>query len=435
MSAQNHHFSAAGTPALTPFWHRLPRFFLYPLQLGSMLRIAGFSVFGGISLVIAPLFGGLLNLLLWIAFLKYAFLVLEHTARGHLEEPGHAVADTLDEHTASVIKQFVLFAVAGGAGGVLSAKFGLTGLVLSGLVLSLIMPAGIMIIAISGSLLQALHPGRIFFLVRTIGSPYLALYFFLASLTGGSAWLQGFLLAHLDSWVVLPLLTFVELYFTLIMYHMMGYALYQYHESLGLKVAVDFDRAEAGQAAGPKADPILLKLNALMAQGEHEQAIDVLEGALRIRWQDNNLHDRYQKLLLAAERGPTALRHGREYIGKLVNEKRMGRAMDLCEECLALDPEFQLQDPAQVRELARAAQLAQRPKLALRLVRGFDQRHPKHPHVPAVLLLYAQILSEHYHKDKEALLVLRSLLARFPEHALASEARQYQAVLEKLGAE
>lgn len=435
MSTKNQRFSASGNSPLTPFWHRLPRFFLYPAQLGPLLRMGIYSGLGAFALAFMPLVGVLAWLMLWSAFLKYAFLVVEHTARGHFEAPEGPIEDQTRHHAASVGKQFVLLLLGGLAAGGLAVPFGPVGLAVGILLTSLTLPAGVMTLAVNGSLLQALHPGRIFSLIKTIGSPYLALYFFLVSLTGSSAWLQEFLGGHLALWLRLPILSFVAMYFTLIMYHMMGYALHQYHDVLGLKVAVGFAEAEASQPGKKPVDPVLLKLSPLMAEGRQEEAIDLLENALRTRWEDNDLHERYHKLLMAAGKRDGALRHGRQYLNKLMSDKRLGRALDLCEQCLGLDPEFRPQDPAHTYELARAASQSHRAKLALSLLRGFDKRNPRHPQVPAALLLYAQVLSEPFHKDKEALLLLKALLARFPDHELAGEARQYQAVLEKMAGE
>ena len=86
--ANQDRFSAESAPIFTPFWRRLPSFFLYPMQMGSMLRIAGYSVFGGIAMFIQNTFGGLLYFILWIVFLKYAFVVMERTSNGQFDEPG-----------------------------------------------------------------------------------------------------------------------------------------------------------------------------------------------------------------------------------------------------------------------------------------------------------------------------------------------------------
>ncbi|HCI12398.1 MAG: hypothetical protein A2063_01725 [Gallionellales bacterium GWA2_60_142] len=420
-------------PAFTPFWHRLPSFFVYPMQLGSMMRIAGYSVFGGISMFIPDMLGGLLRFILWIVFLKYAFLVMERTANGQFDEPGD-VNGAEEGDTSQVARQFGLFAIMGVSVFLFFSLFGEIGYDLGSLFLNILIPAGVMIIAVERSLWPALNPAKIFFYIKTIGSPYLALCFFLLSLTTSGEWLQGFLYEKMDSWLALPLLSFVEFYFTLITYHMMGYAIYQYHEQLGVFAAVSFEEAEAKLAPGKAADPVLSKLGALVADGKQDEAIDLLREELRTRWENNELHERYQKLLVAAGKQTAALHHAREFIVKLVNEKRLFQAMDLCEQCLKADPEFQLQDSYQVHELAAAARMAKRLKLALDLMRRFDRRYPNHPHIPLVYFLSAQILSEHYRMDKQAMQILHNIQAKYPDHAITKEASQYLELLTKMAA-
>lgn len=464
MSTPETRFSASARPGLTPFWRRLPRFFLYPFQLGTMLRIGGYSLFSGLILWFlmlqaapAQLFLGgaraqaggseglgdlpiiqvgvplmLLQAILWLALLKYAFAVLEHTAAGYLTEPGAQGGPIRPIETGLVFKQFLLYAITGLLIGFAAVPFGLAGVVIGSLLAGLALPAAVMILTVTRSLSEAVNPLRLAGLIRTVGSPYLALWFFLLSLSEGEQWLQGVLLDRLGFALVLPMLNFVAFYFIVIMFHMMGYVLYQYHEALGLRPAIGFDRAEA--RPGAAGDPLIMRLNALMAEGDAEPALDLLEEALRTRWQDNDLHERYQKLLTATGKKAAALRHGREFITKLVNEKRLGRALSLYEECLGLDPEFQPQDPSQWEPLARTAKLSGRSQLALELLLGFVRGYPGHPRLPAALLLAAQISSENFHRDRDARSLLRKLLEQHPEHELAGEAQQYLAILENAAA-
>ena len=421
MSEQDR-FLADPVTTFTPFWRRLPQFFLYPMQTGSMMRIAGYSVFGGISMFIPATFGGILRLVLWIVFLKYAFLVMERTANGQFDEPND-VNGQEEGDVAQVVRQFGLFIIFGVLFGLLAAMFGKAGYALGWLLMNVLPPAGIMIIAVTRSFWQALNPAQIFFYIKTIGSPYLALCFILLSMTGSGQWLQVFLYRHMDSWLALPLLYFVEFYFALITYHMMGYAIYQYHEKLGVHADVSFEEAEAKLSPGKVADPVLAKLGSLVANGQQDEAIELLREELRTRWENNDLHERYQKLLMASGKQAAALNHGREFINKLVTEKRLFQALDLCEQCLKIDPEFLQQDSNHVYELAAAANMGKRQHLAIDLMRRFDRRYPDHPHIPSVYLLSAKILSEHFQMNKEAMQILQGLQAKFPEHALAREAR------------
>jgi tetratricopeptide (TPR) repeat protein len=431
--ANQNRFSAESGSTFTPFWRRLPSFFLYPLQMGSMLRIAGYSCLGGFSILLPNVFGGLLYIILWIIFLKYAFVVMERTANGQFDEPG-GLQDKEEGDASQVMRQYGLFVILGLFVGLFGYLFGKVGYGVGSLLLNVVVPAGIMIIAVKRSLAQALNPGEILFYIKTIGSAYLALCAFLFSLLTSSQWLQGFLHEHMDSWLAMPLLIFVNFYFVLIIYHMMGYAIYQYHEELGVFAAVGFEEAEAKLSPGKAADPVLSKLGTLIANGQQDEAIELLRNELRTRWENNDLHERYQKLLVASGKQTEALHHAREFIVKLVNEKRLFQALDLSEQCLKLDSEFQLQDSYQIHDLAIAARMGQRAKLALDLMRRFDRRYPNHPHIPPVYLLSAQILSEQYRMDKEALQILQALLAKFPDHALVKEASQYKDALIKVAA-
>ena len=432
MSTREDRFSADHNPGFTPFWKRLPNFFVYPLQAGTIARIAGYSIFGGISAILPGMFGVLVYAILWIVFLKYAFLVMERTANGRFDEPNNLNND--EEGDASqAVRQFGLFIIFGTIFGLLSF-LGTFGEGLGWLLMNTIPPAGIMIIASTRSLAQALNPAQILFYIRTIGSPYLALCFILLSLTGSGEWVQHFLSKHMDSWLVVPLMSFVEFYFALITYHMMGYAIYQYHGALGLDAEVEYDQAAAKIAPDKVADPFLTKLAALIAAGDNEEAISLLREELRLNWEKNDLHDRYQRLLEATGKQESALKHAAEYIPKLVMEKRMFQALDIFERSYKANPEFQLQNGDHVIELAKAAHVANRHVLAIDLMRRFDKRYPGNAHIPSVYLLSAKILNEKFGKHKEASQILLALQSRFPDHDLASESRQYLGLITKQNA-
>jgi tetratricopeptide (TPR) repeat protein len=430
--SENDRFTTEASPAFTLFWRRLPSFFLFPMKLDSILRIAGYSIISGVSLIMPQTLGGLLQLILWIVFLKYAFIILERTAVGQFDEPNGMNGDEGDIW--QVVRQFGVIVMMGLLSFLLVYLFGMVGKNIALVLVNLLFPASIMIIAVTRSMGEALNPSRILFFIKTIGSPYFALSFVLYSVLSSGAWLQGFFNAFMDSWLSLPLLSFIEFYFVLITYHMMGYVIYQYHEGLGVETKVSFEQAEAKLSPGKATDPFLAKLRVLISNGQQEEAIDLLREELRLRWENNDLHERYQKLLMAAGKQIPALHHGREFIYKLVTEKRFFQALDLCEQCLKMDPEFQLQDSTQVLELASAARIGRRQQLALNLMRRFDRRYPEHPHIPAIYLLTARILGEDLNRYQEALQILHAIPAKFPDHALVSEARQHQEVITKLAA-
>ena len=103
---------------------------------------------------------------------------------------------------------------------------------------------------------------------------------------------------------------------------------------------------------------MLAKLGALMAEGKEEEACGLLREELRTNWERNDLHERYQRLLQALGKRELALDHARDFIGKLVLEKKLMQALDLCEKYLKDDPAFQPKNADHVHELASAACVA-----------------------------------------------------------------------------
>jgi len=428
---ENSRFSLAANTAFVPFWRRFPNFFLYPLQTGTVLRLAMYSVAGGVAMLIGGVFGTAVHFVAFAIFLKYALMVLGRTANGRFDEPD-GIEDNGEGTAGQVLRQLGLICVMGLLASLLERHFDVIGDGLGWLITSVLTPAGIMIIATSRSLLQALNPAQVVHVIRTIGSQYLALCFIVLSLTGSEHSVQSLLARHMNSLLLPPLFAFAEFYFALITYHMIGYAIYQYHEDLGLRAAVSFEEAQAKMAPSKVADPALAQLGALVAEGHLNAAIDLLQGELRSRWENNDLHNRYQKLLIMAGKQGLAMQHAREFIHKLVSEKRMFQALDLCQYWLKADPEFRVQDPGQVHELAAAANLANRRQLALELIREFEKRYPEHPHIPAIRMLTAKILGEHLCKTSEAMLILQTLESDYPTHAVTLEARRYMKTLSKL---
>jgi hypothetical protein len=80
-----------GEERITAFWNRIPQFFLYPLQLRPLLFML---VLSGLALL--GIFLPVLRAVVWIgvalAFLRYAYSILERTAYGVLSSGEYYVS-------------------------------------------------------------------------------------------------------------------------------------------------------------------------------------------------------------------------------------------------------------------------------------------------------------------------------------------------------
>src|SRR5204863_427898 len=169
--------------------------------------------------------------------------------------------------------------------------------------------------------------------IAGIGLPYLVLCVFLFLLIQSAALLGGLLDDFMAEFVAGWLADVVTMYFMVSMYYLMGYALYQNHEELGVDVQVDPAAAQKklAIASGKKVEPDLLgpQTQALLGDGKLEEAAGRIENRLKREWENNKLHDQYHKVLLMDGKEKPITRHVNEYVPKLIRENRGARAADV----------------------------------------------------------------------------------------------------------
>jgi len=414
-------------PDVIPFWQRLPLFFRYPLHWEPLLYmgvLAAGTLLGFVLPVPTPFDHLLVHFGVWLAFIRYAYKTLDQTAQGLLTPAQHQ-ANEDPERVNLPYKQFAIFVAIGIALGVAQAAGGLAfGVVLVFSVLAL--PASVMILSITRSFWSGLNPFGALGLMRLVGLPYLGLCAFIFLLSTSQQVLQVGLVTRLPGWLLFPALNFVAMYFTLIMFNMMGYVVYQYHHLLGVSVSSVSDARPAVDGADA--------LGRLIGAGRIDAALDMAYEAQRVAPDDVAANGRYHKLLALAGRDERLLSHGRRYLNLLLQKGLGDEALVLYRELCERDATFTPEQPAQLLRLAEAARRRREFSAALAFIKGFDKRFPRHPEIPAVYLFAARVLCENLRQDASARQILSVLLARYPEHAVSGEARQLVAVLDKLAA-
>lgn len=313
-------------------------------------------------------------------------------------------------------------------------------------VLSLLLPSAAVIIALEDKFFKSLNPFNVLYLVQTMGAAYFVLWGFFLAIAGT----RQLVLSAGTNWppvLSFPLEMAVATYLALVLFAIMGYALYQFHQELHLDVEVDFDDhrraggaekiADVGSAraavmeAEPK-DPLERKLRPLLAEGKVREAIAEVKDYMRYDKLDPALNTRLHGLY--QQQGDTAvtLEHGQQWLTALARAGQGREAFAALRSLRAIDPAFTAHDGDVVLPAATAAMQARDATLAADLLRNFDKRFPRHKDTPGVYFLGARLLSEQSRQHEKAARILRAVLAHFPEHAVAGEARTYLTVLENL---
>ena len=418
---------------ITPFWQRIPRFFLFPFHTGPLLYIVLLSA-ASLLAIMLPAF--LVELGIALAALRYAFRILEQTSLGYLTPEQHEL-DSKPERSTLPYKLLGILVGWGFIVGVVARVSPALGIAVNFFV-TLALPASVMSLSVTNSFFGGLNPASWITIMRAVGKPYLALWVFLFLLMGGGPIALGLIMPMLGGWLQLPVVNFVFIYFTLVMFNMMGYCLYQYHHMLGLGVKVDFDQARDGSAPAAKTgkprDTVGEEIGAKVAAGDLKGALQAAYEQHRTAPDDVAVQERYFKLLQLGDKPDHSLRHARELISLLLRKERGERALQVFKTCSETKADFAPENPGEIFKLAQAARRARDYVLALALVRDFDKANPRHPDVPAARLMSAQILSENLKKDDIAADILKGMLQKFPEHPLSVEAAAYLKVLERMAA-
>lgn len=422
--------SLGAANTIQPFWQRIPRFFAFPANPSSLIYIAILSILSTVTF--SPSFlGGILQLVLFAVFLRYAYAVLSHTAAGHLTPP-EVDLRMVNEGLHLPFKQLVVFiamgVIAGLVGGLLGPAAGLVYILL----MNLLLPASVMVLATEESIGKALNPLLLLSMVRRIGWSYLILCAFLLILWAGAGATMGLLAGHGSLAWGLLVVNFVMMYFLLIMFHMMGYVIYQHHDALGFRIDAEPDEAEAW-ASAPQRHPVLNEVEILLKEGRMDLAIERLKEAFERAPAELALREKLYQLAVATQDPQLILEQGPNLITALLAANQPRKAALVFRDCYQVDPQCR---PSADQSHALASELAalREGKIALELMSGFAHRHPNHPDIPRLYFLAAKILSESFKQDRKATDILKSLLARYPAHPLAPDMQAYLGLLGKLNA-
>jgi tetratricopeptide (TPR) repeat protein len=414
--------------AIKPFWERVPRMFLYPLQFDVMAVILGLSVLGLLAQV--PIVGIGVAIVTSIATFRLSYQVLYHTALGNLDAPQRARAEFRNVFWQQLVIFIILFFAVGLVAGV--TKSPQAGVVVLLLAVPLI-PASVITLALQQSIGAAINPLRLAQTAFTIGPSYLLLCLLLLLLFGGEAQLLALVVPRVPAWMALFFANFASVYFFVVMFHLMGYVVYQYHEELGFEVTQDFTQSqEAAQDYARQATAAPSRIEVLVTEGRIAEALAETEAQLKDDRDNLALNDRYHRLLLAQEQdAEVGADHADFYIGKLIAAGRVQQAFEVYRRSVERWSAVPVKDAGDAVALARKAWECGHGKLGLPLLARFAQRFPGHAVIPEAQLLVAQLLFDSGGRADLAVQVLEQLKRAYPAHPLRPRMDQLTASIER----
>ena len=416
---------------IEPFWKRLPGIFTYPFSAAPLIFMAVVAVvsffLSGPGLVKALIRGAL-----WMAVLKYSFESLKATASGNLKPPGIS-SKTISEDVQQVFKQFLLYIIIFLGFGYLIATAGPIPAFAFLIFALFFVPSMIILLVTSSSLLHALNPMVFVGLVFRIGPAYLLMYLFLLLLGSAPAFLGQFIIKFFPSDMHTLLINCAQSFYTIVSYHLMGYAILQYHEKIGYQVDYADFKDPSAQAYEPrKADPdaaILSAANPLIQDGKLDEAIALIKERTRTEGiKGVNLSERYYHLLKMRKRTAEMLENAVNHLNLLTSANHKGKALKVYFECLKLKPDF-LPDAMALFKLGSWLNETGKTKEAIGTYNRLMKFYPEDTLVPKTYFRVAQIIHDRLMNAEKAKQVLGLLKKKYPDHEITPQVENYLAQL------
>lgn len=406
------------------FWTELTSFFLFPIQVIPLLLIL---VLAGLGTIFPESF--LVRLFVFVVMMKYAYATLIHTAQG-----GHKAVpvtwELINSDVLQVFKQYVVFGLIGFFAAMIFGKFGMIAGFGFVILMILAMPAIIMLLVATNSVFQALNPVTFIGVMSRIGWPYFLMYLFLAFLLAGPAALFTYL-PHgiIPMKLLIFIMLFLEQYYMLICYRLMGYVLLQYHKELGYHVDYEFFVKQRGGKVKKKKpqDELDRSLAILIKLGKYEEALKqlqphVLEGEPTVE-----LSEKFLQLLKMAGKTEGAARFGYRHLELLVQKKKKQKALTLFSELE--ESEENVVSAEAIFQLGRWYKEQKEFKKAISSYIYFIKKHKKHILQPKVYFELAKLLHEQGNNSTKARQLLMAILTSNPQHEVAPKAEKYLEII------
>lgn len=406
---------------IQPFWHRLSAFFLYPLSPNALTIL--------LLCTVLPFFfpnnllGGLAGLALFCVLLKYTYSIIEYTAEGHLSPP--KVGQAFSGGIALLLQQLGIFIVAALFVG-LCARFGGEFLATLGVGIALFaLPASIILLALSERMGPAINPLQLLSLIGTIGWPYIVLYCHIILMVFALTTLQNLMHEHL-SWSLAAVGSgFLFSYFMLIIFHMMGYLLFQYQDRLGFAAnehSADDDRTELTSHVGLRHEA---DIDMALKEGRYEVVLTLLKADLKRQPEHPVRRQQLFQLLWELQDNAQLREYSATFLRLFASQNQGFRIHQLVEQQLKHDADFKIEDPQLLFKVCEILYLQGKYRMIFALCKDLHKRLSGDPILAEIYVLVAKSLANGMQKWDKALQYLGFVQQNFAQHPVNQQVPLY----------
>ena len=407
---------------VVPFWNRIGAFFRYPFNTDPLAVIAICTL---VPLLLSNnLVGLIVTLVLLLALLKYTYAVIRHTAEGHMKPPPLSVAFTGSGFDI-VILQLLVFIL---MGALVSSAAMLGGPVLMLVAFALVilaLPASVMVLAMEHSVVAAVNPMNLAVLISRIGSPYFLLYGYLILLSIASGAAQEFAYNHFAPQMANILAGFLNSTFTLMLFHMLGYLLFQYQEELGFASDHQDEESVAEMQGRDRTHRFDADIDMNLKDGNYDRVQTMLKDSLKRDPSNAHRLAQMHALLVARNDQQELYRYHPRLLTMLADRNDGDGMASLLATLEKVEPGFRLDNPELAVQCAKTLYHRGQFKPALRLLQDFHKRFPDSEYLPPAYLTVAQALANGLGQWEKATAFLTFIKKRCVNHPLHEQIDVY----------
>lgn len=371
-----------------PFWRRLEASFRYPLNKEALPVILLISL--GTTLITALAAFALPLIIVYLALngamLKYAMRCLEHTAAGDMNapSPGDAYSGGLD----LLGKLIIIVALLAAITFVLAAYVSPTLGGFFGMLVMLSLPAMLIHFAHSEEILDTLNPVNWLRLIGAIGLPYGLLIAFIMIMMGSVGVISELIGSR---WSILgtALEAIVSNYYTVVLFHMMGYMLFQYQDKLGFSA-----RASDTENERSALELLNAKVDVNLKEGDYNTVVQCFNEGLKTFPSDKPLAKHFFEFSTATRNKPLITQSAEHYLNLLCKNHEYDSLNAAFTAASRIHAGLLPKAPAVRLQLAKMSQAKGDAKTAVRLLNGLHKQAPQFSELAEVFSVLAQALTD-----------------------------------------
>jgi len=414
---------------ITPLWNRMGEVFKYGFEKSPIIVCALSAISIAVASVLPVFMFAFLLLIVGILYpYKYAYTALEQTAEGDLKPPELNGNDDLVGYEIlfkqlGVLVVLIAFTfILGDFNSTLAWIFLYSGL--------LLLPASIMTMGMTHSFQSAMNPILLVTIIYRVGWYYLGLIGLIMMMYNMKNGIIGKVFGNNDlSFIVTFLVSILDAYFTIIIFHMMGYFLYQFHEELGENPHYHA-KTVAEREGRSLTSGVSLLFDQFMEQGNTSAALEELKTVAAQDPHNVNLQKRLETMLVMSGDIEAVGKHNKKQFPELLKASLYEEAADAYLNLVKQGETVpEIKDDKVFLPLAEALRKQGKAKEIVSLVKVFHKNFPLSQEKPAYFLFAARALSEDLNRDDKALKLLNAVLKAYPKHDLIEEVKNYKALL------